>query len=161
MGPVIINSTANLGVGGDIFILHRAQPLGAVILTEESTYISSELEFGEAYEEGGLRCWATEQKLKCESDLASQLKANMVLLSSLLLDENIEKKSHWDGGDIFNNVLWFACRTYSSSNLAKSRMDFQSGTMTFEELYKIFPCIQLPLLVDRVIIYILQNLSQP
>ena len=98
--------------GGDIFILHRAQPLGAVILTEESTYVSSELGFGEAYEEGELRYGAIEQKLKCESDLASQLKANMVLLSSLLLDENIEKKSHWGGGDIFNNVLWFACRTF-------------------------------------------------
>ena len=64
-----------------------------MILTEELTYISYELEFGEPYEGGELRCGAIEQKLKSnkgESDLSSQLKANMVLLSSILLDDNIE-----------------------------------------------------------------------
>ena len=76
--------------GGDIFIFNRTQPLEAIILTEESnsddlevgdthelsaiiigvflteesTYISSELECGEPYEEGGLRCGVIEQKLK-------------------------------------------------------------------------------------------------
>ena len=57
--------------GGDIFILHRAQPLGAVLLTDE--YISSKLEFEEAFE-GEIRGGAIEQNVmsnKSESDLTS------------------------------------------------------------------------------------------
>ena len=80
----------------------------------------------------------------------------MVLLSSVLLDENIEKNpTGVEGISIICYGLLVG--PIHPLILLKSRMDFQSGTLTFEELYKTFLCIQLPLLDDGVNIYILQK----
>ena len=58
-----MNNSASSGVGGHFYI-NRTQPLVAVILTKESTFINSDdLEFGDPHE-GELRCGAIEQKVK-------------------------------------------------------------------------------------------------
>ena len=90
-----------------------------MILTEDLTYVSSQLEH---YEEGKLRCGVIEQKLKNlkrKNDLQSQPKANMVLFSSVLLNESIKKNPTGVEGISLITCYALLVWTYSLSNLVK------------------------------------------
>ena len=109
---------------------------------------------------GKLRCGVTEQKLKnwkCKNHLQSQLKANMVLFSSVLLNESIKKNPTGVEGISLITCYALLVGPIHSLILLKSS---QSEKLSFKELYRSFPCIQLPVLADRIIIHILKKFVQ-
>lgn len=76
----IQTATVSLRVGGHIYITHKNS--GAVICVppdNDSDFISSKLQVGDPYDES-------------EKDHVNYLKANMILLTFVLLQENVNKK---------------------------------------------------------------------
>lgn len=153
--------TLQTGVGGNIFIL--CQTLGAVILTKDLTYVSSQLQHGESLWRRQVEVWSDGTEIK-EPKVwkwpTGQLKANVVLFSSVLLDESIKKNPDEVEGISLKTCYGLLVGPIHSLILLKSRIDFQSENLSFKEWYRSFPCIQLPALADRIIIYILKKFVQ-